>query len=657
MRRLSKYIVVGFVLMTATIFQSCSDFLNKDPYSTIKLDNFYQNDNQANLALAGIYSVLGSDYTYGYYLSCRFTSGTDAMVFSRNYNSWNVPLFTVNNSTKEVEDTYRTLYEGINLANVFIEKISTSTTISESSKARFLSEARFLRGFFYFDLVRWFGEVPMRTKPVLSGSTQETTMAKAKVLDIYKDVIIPDLEYTVANGLTKNDTNYEVGRITKSAALGTLQRVYLTIAGVKNDAKRGEYADFTKDACYQKAIDYGMQVVNNKKYSLLSDYKQVFLNEIKGDLSDEEVIFEVQFENLRAGGVNEHGRIGNMNGVQVSLSGLTDPYAYAYNYAGLSLTYDYAKSTGDANEDKRFIWNVAPFRVGLNNVLDTIFVTNPDTNEPVLDVNGEKQIEKVIYTTERTEGFSFIGNNYTRNPGKFRRVSFDEMEDGVLRMERKKVEEPSGKSKTLYVCYKMMPNDTYNTGDDGTGYMYMLDAMGNKVRLSTHNYMSIEGSVWKQIPNGSLPMKKLESGAIDKNFTGINFPVLRYADVLLMIAEAHIQKNQLAEAIPFVNQIRQRAGVPNLDPAVTGDQTSFFNEIVDERNRELCFEGVRRHDLIRWGLYKTKLDELNELMVNEPINKNQQWLLRSGENYQEELEILPTPQKETNINIGIKPAS
>ncbi|MDC1106476.1 RagB/SusD family nutrient uptake outer membrane protein [Prolixibacteraceae bacterium] len=653
MKRLSKYIVVVFALMATTVFQSCSDFLNKDPYSSIKLDNFYQNDIQANLALTGIYSILGSDYTYGYYLSSRFTSGTDAMVFSRNYNSWNVPLFTVNNSTKEIEDTYRTLYEGVNLANVFIDKVSASTSISDTSKARFLAEARFLRAFFYFDLVRWFGEVPMRIKPVLSGSTEETTLAKSRVLDIYRDVIIPDLEYTVANGMTKHDTNYAVGRVTKSAALGILQRVYLSIAGVKNDANRGEYPDFAKEICFQKTIDYGNQIVNSHKYGLLSDYKQIFLNEIKGDLSDEEVIFEVQFENLRAGGVNEHGRIGNMNGVQVSLSGLTDPYAYAYNYAGLSLTYDYAKSTGDENEDKRYIWNIAPFKVGLNNVLDTVYVMNSETDLPEVDENGEKIIDKVIFTTNRTEGFTFVGNSYTRNPGKFRRVSFNEMEDGVLRMERLKAEEPSGKSKTLYVCYKMMPSDIYKTGDDGTGYMYRIDGSGNKVRLSIHKYMSKEGSVWKQIPNGSLPMNKLEPGAIDKNFTGINFPILRYADVLLMNAEAYVHKNELAAAVPLVNQIRQRAGVPNLDPVVTSDQTRFFNEIVDERNRELCFEGTRRHDLIRWGLYKTKLDELNELMLNEPINKNQQWLLRSGENYKEELEVLPTPQKETNINIGI----
>ncbi|QZE14655.1 RagB/SusD family nutrient uptake outer membrane protein [Halosquirtibacter laminarini] len=653
MQRLSKYIVVVAIFIATTMLQSCTDFLNKDPYSDIKLENFYKDEKQAELALTGIYSSIGSDYTYGYYLSCRFTSGTDDMIFSRNYSTWNVSLFTANDATNELEQSYRALFQGINLANIFIEKVSVSN-IDETKKQRFLAEARFLRAFYYFDLVRWFGDVPLRLESVTSSATSETTKPKSDVLDVYQKAIIPDLVYASEHALSKGDSDYQIGRVTKAAANGILQRVYLAIAGVKNDEKRGAYEEFTKEKCYQNVIKYGKLIVDSRQYNLIDEYKQIFLNEIQSIASDEEVIFEAQFKNLRQGGIEEHGRIGNMNGVQVFMSGLTDPYAYAYNYAALSLLYDYDKSTGDRNEDKRYIWNVAPFKVALNNKLDTIYAMNPDTNQPELDADGDKVIEKVIYTTDRVAGFTYVGNFTTRNPGKFRRVSFTELEDGVLRMERKKVEMPSGQQKTLYLCYKQMPAETYKTGDDGTGHMYLLNDDGSKTRLSKHQYLVTEGFVWKQIPNGSLQMKTLESGAIDKNFTSINFPLLRYADVLLMMAEANIQLGQLSDAIPFVNKVRERAGVPDLDAYVTGDQTLFFKELVDERNRELCFEGIRRHDLVRWGIYGDKLKELNDLMIAEPINKNSKWMLRHGENYKKELEILPTPLSEMNINLGMK---
>lgn len=652
MQRLTKYTIVVAILFVSTMFQSCSDFLNREPYSTIKLDKFYQDENQANLALTGIYSIIGSDYTYGYYLSSRFTCGTDAMVFSRNYSTWNVALNTANNSTKEIEDTYRTLYEGVNLANTFIDKVNASTTIDDAAKLRLTAQARFLRAFFYFDLVRWFGDVPMRTKPVLSGSTEDTSIKKSKVLDIYKDLIIPDLEFAGEHTYSKGDTDYEVGRITKSAAWGILQRVYLTIAGVKNDTERGNYPDFDKTACYGKVLEFGKKVQSAARYSLIPEYKDIFLNEIKGSVNDQEVMFEVQFTNMRSSGRNEHGRNGNINGIQCSLAGLTDPYAYAYSYAGLSLVYDYEESTGDANDDKRYLWNIAPFKVGFNNVLDTTYVVD-DAGQPVLDANGFKQIDHVLFTTKKVAGFTYIGNNHTRYPGKFRRISFDEMENGVYRTERLKAQLPSGKNKTIYTCYKQMPSTEYLIGNDGEDYAYVLNDDGSEKRLSPHFYLVAEGKVWKQLANSSLPLKKLESGEIDKNYTGINFPILRYADVLLMMAEAHIQLGQLNDAVPFVNQIRRRAGLPNLTNDIIADQTRFFNELVDERNRELCYEGVRRHDLVRWGLFGSKLQDLNSLMKAEPISKGQSWMLRSGENYSVDNDILPTPLKETNINIGL----
>lgn len=98
----------------------------------------------------------------------------------------------------------------------------------------------------------------------------------------------------------------------------------------------------------------------------------------------------------------------------------------------------------------------------------------------------------------------------------------------------------------------------------------------------------------------------------NKDFTNENFPVLRYADVLLMLAEAENKVNgPTTIAQDAINQVRRRAYgllLPNPPkPTVNADvpktltQDQFMQYIKDERARELCYEGLRRNDLIRWG--------------------------------------------------------
>lgn len=87
----------------------------------------------------------------------------------------------------------------------------------------------------------------------------------------------------------------------------------------------------------------------------------------------------------------------------------------------------------------------------------------------------------------------------------------------------------------------------------------------------------------------------------DKNYTGINWPILRYSDVLLMYAEAENEVNGASvEAYKAINAVRRRAGITPLSGL---DQSELRQEIRDERARELCFEALRKFDLVRWGVY------------------------------------------------------
>lgn len=145
------------------------------------------------------------------------------------------------------------------------------------------------------------------------------------------------------------------------------------------------------------------------------------------------------------------------------------------------------------------------------------------------------------------------------------------------------------------------------------------------------------------------------------NTTPINFPILRFSDVLLMFAEADNEVNNgpSAEAIDAVNQVRERAyGLllenpphPDVDPSLPAnmDYTDFKLAIQKERSLELGFEALRRHDLIRWELYLPTMSDLsNEIKTTAP--SGYKYAGRTAENTAERHLLLPIPSNEMALN-------
>ncbi|MFH6998541.1 RagB/SusD family nutrient uptake outer membrane protein [Flavobacterium sp. FlaQc-57] len=153
----------------------------------------------------------------------------------------------------------------------------------------------------------------------------------------------------------------------------------------------------------------------------------------------------------------------------------------------------------------------------------------------------------------------------------------------------------------------------------------------------------------------------------NKNYTPINYPILRYADVLLMYAEAENQVNgPSASAIEAVNKVRRRGyGQTNVsaayalsDAATTvaaSSKPSFQLFIEDERMRELCFEGTRRSDLIRWNKFVTTMNTVGADMAAAPTtgtltSGNQQYGGLGGKNVVEKHLLFPIPSLEISSN-------
>lgn len=123
---------------------------------------------------------------------------------------------------------------------------------------------------------------------------------------------------------------------------------------------------------------------------------------------------------------------------------------------------------------------------------------------------------------------------------------------------------------------------------------------------------------------------------------GLNFPVFRYADVLLMYAESlnEWKKEPTQEAFDAVNEIRIRAEVDVIDEM---SYTEFSDFIRDERARELCYEGHRRFDLIRWGILVETVKK-----ISKEINS------KGGEYIKEAHNLCPIPETEIIKNVNLK---
>ncbi|MDR6782106.1 hypothetical protein ABIE26_001405 [Pedobacter africanus] len=144
---------------------------------------------------------------------------------------------------------------------------------------------------------------------------------------------------------------------------------------------------------------------------------------------------------------------------------------------------------------------------------------------------------------------------------------------------------------------------------------YTLNASGVKANIGATNIYARNCAKWRREYELLSPK--------NKNYTPTNFQILRYADVLLMQAEAENELNNGPNAIAVnaLNEVRRR-GYGKLLPGATNPanadypgaislgKAAFLKVIQDERARELCFEGLRKYDLIRWGIFVNTMQEV-----------------------------------------------
>ena len=450
-----KALKITIIALLAGFSMASCDFLDKEP-TKLTPENYFNTPAEANSFLTGIYAILsqptfyGGDYMY-------LVAGDDLSHYGGSGRGPASTGLICNNATTSdnaVTAFWYALYSGINRANMFLENIDKVNGFDAGVKEQYIAEARFLRAFYYFNLVECWGDVPFKT--VSTQSVTNLNIPRTDKQEIY-DFIISEMADAADTGLkSASDLAYKPGRISQSTAWGILARVYLFRAG--EHYREGRNATQAEKKDYFERASFYAQKVMTAGHKLAANYWDPFIDMCsdKYNTTANESIWEAEFAGNNTSDTQAEGRIGNIIGLagpdlssKSDVTGAKDPgYGYAFIYSTPKL-YNLYVNNGDT---KRFNWSIAPFE-------------------------------------------------YKEAGGKNTGVTHREFEQGKLAEVMSQYGQQRG---------------TYQYADD------------TEKTTATKNFSRMCGKY----------RREYEADKKDKNYTSINFPILRYADVLLLIAEA-----------------------------------------------------------------------------------------------------------------------
>ena len=533
-----KALTYSALALATLSLSSCNDWLTEETPGTTKVSEFFTSLSTAEAVVNAAYVPMTWEFGTTYYPEWYFGDivSDDALKGGQDINDGadlrELENFKANSDNEILLEYYRAQWQGIQRANLAIDEIPTTRIETEGDEAekqakyrdRYLGEAYFLRGFYYFRLARMFGGMPLIGYVIKSSNQWAQTRS---TMDETLNFAIEDFK-RAENLLWEKDkySNEELGRATKGAAQAMLLKANLYRADYQRNA--GNETEAQK--YFAEAAKWGKEVIKSRQYSLWPNYLDNFrlANE-----NGRESVFEIQYTEEAT---SDYGGEGYTRGtmttiLQRSRSSAFGEAGWGYNRPTQNLYNEY--EAGDARRD-----------------------------------------ETILIPTDE------------------------------------QIETPA---QEIY-CGDRMLNRKYAMYNDGTN-----------------------GGIYKLAHATRSPKNNIQ---------------IRYADVLLMYAEACCETGDLPSAKTALKEVRDRAGLSQFPyTAVIQGQTVTFNDnqedlrkaIRHERRVELAMEGHRWFDLTRWGIAKETMDTY---MAGETEEAKELYgTFQKGKH-----ELFPIPSKEIDLS-------
>ena len=598
---------------TALTFTSCDDYFDDVPDNATSLEAVFANRGQSLKWLSNIYTYIPDNTNVRY--NSR-TNGNWPMASIEGYLPWdhivanNIILGTLYPSTGFVKTQWTEYYRGIQYANIYLANIDKNSAMLADEREWSKAEVHALRAYFYFNLVKEFGPVPLIGDKVYSVDTPlDEMMMPRNTLDECWDYIIAELKAALDSGRLKStfgedgsvDSQYK-GNLTQEAVEGILAEVYLYRASYlfngdpyyQTMANKDGTKLFPQSKDMQKwrdARDAAKRIIDSGKFKLVlrdqsgklvddvkkaDPYKSCFYSAI-GRVDNEEMIF------LRTNANNDSYIIKPRH---TGISGNVDRGAGAYSIP-LQFIDLFFMSNGKRIDDveQKPISQVTTFKADdpVYPVYDTQNLTSKDKDGNDIAMNARNSLSTTKYVDRFSSynyftpgsGKGIMKQFYCREPRFYLAVTFQNRRWDY------------DQANTYYTDMSF----NGNSGSDGKTHDYPI--FGTIVRkLYWEKESNIDGAV-----------------------------MLRLGEVYLNYAEACAQLGENKEALKYVNLIRSRAGINEyaLNRAEEGtkdarnkgkiyvgdlehDQELLLKVIYRERLIELSYESKHYFDVRRWGV-------------------------------------------------------
>jgi len=540
----SYFLIVIFLFSLV----GCEDFLTEQPVDFRSSTSSYQDAEGVYSGVLGLYQLYSDMYINK---TTPFIGelGTDESIASANQAGLSAiyRYSLTSNDLYVLPDWYALHYKLISACNVLIERVQKNFPTPDSRILRMVGEAKTLRAWAYFRLVQTFGPVPLVTKEMMTEI--DWNIGRTPVNEIYSQIIKDLTEATVEGVLPAAKDTKDPVRLTSYVAKAMLGKVYLTMASTK---ETGIVDDLLSKI---SRSDWGYNKIAETPVELYKKAEQV-LTDIKNNSGislepDYRKLFVAEYKNQ----IPE-----NMWELQAN-----DGKATANPNRGFYFIYNYGIAVGNSMVTAyNVIWRK-----------DIMFA-------PAMMLRGSQTINnQVVYVGGYEES--------------------DKRKPWVLSGGRIVTDGQN-------VAYPQYWRVIYNVG---TKVFTPGDKTGKSLATQESTWLS-DSWFYTCVTKFRFYLDKPldePTSYTDVNSLPLNFTVIRYADVLLMLAEASMKANNGVATnltAECMNLVRSRSRNESSTSAYTelplyDKSTLTFEDILNERKLELCFENVRWFDLARTG--------------------------------------------------------